>query len=84
MSAIGPTRTLVAKLPGEYLEVVAVWKGSTVGGDTVTPRWACSLGHRVEAETEEELVRKVQEHMRRDHGMEISPERILRDLREED
>ncbi len=48
------------------------------------PRWACAMGHRVEAETETELVRKVQEHMRQDHGMEISKERILRDLREED
>jgi len=47
-------------------------------------RWTCSLGHRVEAETEEELVRKVQEHLRQDHGVEISQERILRDLREED
>ncbi|HEX4841498.1 MAG TPA: DUF1059 domain-containing protein [bacterium] len=49
----------------------------------MTPRWTCALGHRMEAETEEELVRKVQEHMRQDHGMEISRERILRDLREE-
>lgn len=42
------------------------------------------MGHRVEADTEEELVRKVQEHMRRDHGMEISEDRIRRDLREDD
>ncbi len=47
-------------------------------------RWTCALGHRVEAETEGELVRKVQEHMQREHGMEISQERILRELREED
>ncbi len=47
-------------------------------------RWTCALGHRVEAETEDELVRKVQEHIRNDHGMEISRERIMRDLREED
>ncbi len=47
-------------------------------------RWTCALGHRVEAETEDELVRKVQEHMQLEHGMEISKERILRDLREED
>lgn len=50
----------------------------------MTPRWTCVMGHRVEADTEEELVRKVQEHMRRDHGMDISRDRILRDLREED
>jgi predicted small metal-binding protein len=42
------------------------------------------LGHRVEAETEDELVRRIQEHMRQDHGMEISRERVLRDLRDED
>ncbi len=41
------------------------------------------MGHRVEAETDEELIRKVQEHMRQDHGMEISRERVLRDLRDE-
>lgn len=47
------------------------------------PRWTCALGHRVEADSEDELVRKVQEHMRREHGMELSRERILRDLRDE-
>ncbi len=41
------------------------------------------MGHRVEADTEDELVRKVQEHMRKDHGMEMSADRIRRDLREE-
>lgn len=50
----------------------------------MTRRWTCALGHRVEAEAEEELVRKVQDHMRQDHGMEISRERVLRDLRDED
>lgn len=61
-----------------------VAEGSWLRREVVpVPRWACALGHRVEADTEEELVRKVQEHMRQDHGMEISKERILRDLREE-
>lgn len=46
-------------------------------------RWSCSMGHRVEADTEEELVRKVQEHMRKEHGMEVSRDRILSDLRDE-
>jgi predicted small metal-binding protein len=49
----------------------------------MTRRWTCALGHRVEAETEDELVRRIQEHMRQDHGMEISRERVLRDLQEE-
>lgn len=47
------------------------------------PRWTCALGHRLEADSEEELVKKIQEHMRRDHGMEMSRERILRELRDE-
>jgi len=54
------------------------------GWDEMPKRWTCALGHRLEAETEDELVRKVQEHIRNDHGMEISRERIMRDLREED
>jgi len=47
------------------------------------PRWTCALGHGVEADSEDELVRKVQEHMRREHGMELSRERTLRDLRDD-
>jgi len=47
------------------------------------PRWTCALGHRLEADSEDELVTKIQEHMRRDHGVELSRERILRDLRDE-
>lgn len=47
------------------------------------PRWTCALGHRLEADTEEELIQKIQEHMRREHGMVVSRERILRDLRED-
>src|SRR3990170_1218238 len=54
------------------------------GWDEMPKRWTCALGHRLEAETEDELERKVQEHMPNDHGMEISRERIMRDLREED
>ncbi|MGH2452158.1 MAG: DUF1059 domain-containing protein [bacterium] len=41
------------------------------------------MGHRLEADTEDELVHKIQEHMRKDHGMEISEDRIRRDLRDE-
>ena len=47
------------------------------------PRWSCALGHRIEADSQEELVRKIQEHMRREHGMEMSRERILRELEDE-
>src|SRR3972149_1956466 len=31
--------------------------------------WACSMGHPVEANSEEELVRKAQEHMQKEHGL---------------
>lgn len=47
------------------------------------PRWTCALGHRIEADSEDELVRKIQDHMRKEHGMEMSRERILRDLQDE-
>ncbi|HEY6104120.1 MAG TPA: DUF1059 domain-containing protein [bacterium] len=47
------------------------------------PRWSCALGHRVEADNEEELIQKIQEHMRREHGMEMSRDRVLRELRDE-
>lgn len=47
------------------------------------PRWSCALGHRVEADSEEELIQKIQEHMRREHGMEMSRDRVLRELRDE-
>lgn len=47
------------------------------------PRWSCALGHRIEADSEEELITRIQEHMRREHGVEMSRERIARDLRDE-
>jgi predicted small metal-binding protein len=47
------------------------------------PRWSCALGHRLEADSRDELVTKIQEHMRREHGLELSRERILRDLEDE-
>ena len=47
------------------------------------PRWTCALGHRIEAGSEDELVRRIQDHMRKEHGMELSRDRILRELRDE-
>jgi len=41
--------------------------------------WACSMGHPVEANSEEELVRKAQEHMQKEHGTKVSREEVLRD-----
>jgi len=46
-------------------------------------RWTCALGHGIEADTEEELIVKIQDHMRREHGVEMSRERIQRELRDE-
>jgi len=40
--------------------------------------WGCSCGHMVHADSEDELVRKSQEHMRKDHGKEISREDVLK------
>lgn len=42
-------------------------------------RWACAMGHPVEADTEDELVRKAQEHMQKEHGKSVSREEVLRD-----
>jgi predicted small metal-binding protein len=41
--------------------------------------WACAMGHPVHADGEDELVRKAQEHMQKDHGMKVSREEVLRD-----
>ncbi len=41
--------------------------------------WACAMGHPVEANSEEELVRKAQEHMQKEHGTKVSREEVLRD-----
>ncbi len=41
--------------------------------------WACAMGHPVEADNEEELVRKAQEHMQKEHGMTVSRDEVLRD-----
>lgn len=41
-------------------------------------RWACSMGHPVEADSEEELVRKAQDHMKKDHSQDVSREEVLR------
>lgn len=46
--------------------------------------WACSMGHPVKANSEDELVKAAQEHMRKEHGMEVSREEVLRDAKHED
>ena len=39
---------------------------------------ACSMGHMVHADSEDDLVRKAQEHMKKEHGMDISREDVLK------
>jgi len=39
--------------------------------------WACAMGHTVHADSEEELVKKAQEHMSKEHGMQVSREEVL-------
>ena len=46
-------------------------------------RWTCALGNRVEADSEEDLIVKIQDHMRREHGVEMSWERVERELLDE-
>lgn len=41
--------------------------------------WACAMGHTVHAESDDELVTKAQEHMKKEHGMDISREDVLKD-----
>lgn len=40
--------------------------------------WSCGCGHMVHADSEDELVRKAQEHTRKEHGKEISREDVLK------
>lgn len=44
--------------------------------------WACAMGHTVHAESDDELVTKAQEHMKKEHGMDISREDVLKDAHE--
>lgn len=44
--------------------------------------WSCAAGHVVHADSDEELVRKAQEHMRKEHGKQISREEVLKGAHE--
>jgi len=39
--------------------------------------WACAMGHTVHADSDDDLVRKAQEHMQREHGRTISRAEVL-------
>ncbi len=40
--------------------------------------WQCGCGHVAHGDSEDEIVRKAQEHMRKDHGKEVSREEVLK------
>ncbi|HLE77657.1 MAG TPA: DUF1059 domain-containing protein [bacterium] len=40
--------------------------------------WACSMGHPVTADSEDELVKAAQEHMKKEHGMDISRDEVMK------
>jgi predicted small metal-binding protein len=40
------------------------------------------MGHTVHADSDDELVRKAQEHMKKEHGRDITREDVLKDAHE--
>lgn len=44
--------------------------------------WTCPAGHVIHGNGEDEIVRRAQEHMRTDHGKEISREEVLQTAHE--
>lgn len=44
--------------------------------------YQCSCGQMVHANSDDEMVRKVQEHMTKQHGKTISPEEVLKTAHE--
>lgn len=44
--------------------------------------WACAMGHMVHGDSDDELVRNAQEHMKREHGMSVSREEVLKNAHE--
>ena len=40
--------------------------------------WSCATGHVVHGDSEDEIVKRAQEHMKKEHGKEISREEVLR------
>lgn len=44
--------------------------------------FVCAMGHVVHGDSDEELVKKAQEHMKNEHGMDISREEVLKKAEE--
>ncbi len=44
--------------------------------------WACAMGHTIHADSDDELVRKAQDHMKKEHGMDIPREEVLKSAHE--
>jgi predicted small metal-binding protein len=52
------------------------------GGGQMHKHWACAMGHTVHADSDDELVSKAQEHMKKEHGTDITREDVLKDAHE--
>lgn len=40
--------------------------------------WQCAMGHHVHADNDEDLVKAAQEHMKKEHGMDVSREEVMK------
>ncbi len=50
--------------------------------ERVHKHWSCSCGHVVHADSDDEAVRKAQDHMRKAHSKEVTREQVLKDAKE--
>jgi predicted small metal-binding protein len=44
--------------------------------------WSCTCGYVVHGNSDEEVVRRAQEHSRQQHKKEVTPEEVLRAAKE--
>jgi predicted small metal-binding protein len=48
------------------------------GDSTVHKHWVCSCGHVVHGDSDDQIVKAAQDHMRRVHGKEVPREDVLK------
>jgi predicted small metal-binding protein len=75
--SLGQSRTITDARILSGFENLGRWRNMKM-------HWACSMGHPVTADNEAELVRKAQEHMKKEHGMNISREEVMRQAKRQD
>lgn len=44
--------------------------------------WTCTCGHMVHADADDDMVRRAQEHMKKEHGKNITREEVLKMAKE--